>query len=82
MTMTVLDRALVAGGAGRVRCQQVVDLVITQQPAVVAIDSPRCCAHKGRRAREGELQLAKSICGIRWTPDARQVRASPYYAWI
>jgi predicted nuclease with RNAse H fold len=48
----------------------------------VAIDSPRSCAPEGQTARESELQLARSICGIRWTPDARGVRASPYYAWI
>jgi hypothetical protein len=30
----------------------------------------------------GGLQLARSICGIRWTPDAKHVYASAYYAWI
>ena len=52
------------------------------RPAVIAIDSPRCCAPGGRTARDGELQLARSICGIRWTPDEKHVRASAYYAWI
>jgi predicted nuclease with RNAse H fold len=66
----------------RMTCQQVVDLVITNPPAVVAIDSPRSCAPEGKTARDGELQLARSICGIRWTPDARGVHASTYYAWI
>jgi predicted nuclease with RNAse H fold len=55
---------------------------MTYLPTVVAIDSPRSCAPDGQTAREGELQLARSICGIRWTPDAKSVRASPYYAWI
>jgi predicted nuclease with RNAse H fold len=63
-------------------CQQVVDLVMTDRPAVVAIDSPRSFAPGGKTARESELQLARPICGIRWTPDARPVHASIYYAWI
>ena len=50
--------------------------------AVIAIDSPCCCAPDGQAARDGELQLARAICGIRWTPDAERVQASAYYAWI
>jgi predicted nuclease with RNAse H fold len=80
--VAVIDGRRILALQSRLRCQQVADLVITQQPAVVAIDSPRCCAHEGQTAREGEHQLAKSICGIRWTPDATHVRASPYHAWI
>ena len=78
----VIDDRRVLAVKSRMTCQQVVDLVITNPPAVVAIDSPRSCAPGGKAAREGELQLARSICGIRWTPDARRVRASAYYAWI
>jgi hypothetical protein len=26
--------------------------------------------------------LARSICGIRWTPDAKHVCSSAYYAWM
>jgi predicted nuclease with RNAse H fold len=62
--------------------KQVVDLALANRPAVIGIDSPCCCAPEGRTARDGELQLARSICGIRWTPDARRVHASAYYAWI
>ena len=43
---------------------------------------PCCCAPGGQTARDGELQLARSICGIRWTPAQQRVRASAYYAWI
>ena len=49
---------------------------------VVAIDIPRSCAPEGHGARDGELQLAKSTCRIRRTPDVRHVQQSPYYAWI
>jgi len=66
----------------RLACQQVADLVMTYQSAVVAIDSPRSCAPEGKTAREAERQLARSVCGIRWTPDAQHVHANPYYAWI
>jgi predicted nuclease with RNAse H fold len=67
---------------GHLTCRQVVDSVLDNGPAVVAIDSPRSCAPDGRAARDGELQLARSVCGIRWTPDARHVHASAYYAWV
>jgi len=63
-------------------CREVVNIVRGKRPAVVAIDSPRSCAPDGQTAREDELRLARSICGIRWTPDAERVHANPYYAWI
>ena len=78
----VIDDRRVLALKSRMTCKQVVDLVITNPPTVVAIDSPRSYAPDGQTAREGELQLAKSICGIRWTPDAGRVHASAYYAWI
>jgi predicted nuclease with RNAse H fold len=78
----VIDDHRVLALQSRMTCQQVVDLVTTNPPAVVAIDSPRACAPEGKTAREGELQLARLICGIRWTPDTRGVHTSAYYAWI
>ncbi len=78
----VIDDRRVLALTSRMTCKQVVDLVIANPPTVAAIDSPRSCAPDGKTAREGELQLARSICGIRWTPDARRVHASTYYAWI
>lgn len=66
----------------RLTCKQVVELVDTNPPAVVAIDSPRCCPPEGHTTRVGERQLNTLICGIRWTPDEKHVRASAYYAWI
>jgi predicted nuclease with RNAse H fold len=80
--VAVIDDCGVRALRNRLSCQQVADLVITCQPAVVAIDGPRSCAPEGHTAREGELQLARQVCGIRWTPDTEHVRASPYYAWI
>jgi len=80
--VAVVDGCRVLALRNRLGCQQVADLVMTCQPAVVAIDGPRSCAPEGHTAREGELQLARQVCGIRWTPDIEHVRASPYYAWI
>lgn len=80
--VAVIDDRRVLALPGRLTCQQVVDLVLANPPKVVAIDSPRSCAPEGHTARDGELRLAKSICGIRWTPDVNRVHASAYYAWI
>ena len=80
--MAVIDDRQVLVLMGHLTCRQVVDIVRNKRPAVVAIDSPRSFATEGKTARDGELQLAKSICGIRWTPDERHIRASAYYAWI
>jgi predicted nuclease with RNAse H fold len=67
---------------GGLRRAAVVELADTTQPALVAIDGPRSCAPDGQTARDDERALNRAVCGIRWTPDARQVRANPYYAWI
>ena len=80
--VAVIDDHRVLALRSHSTCRQVVDIVVEKRPAVVAIDSPRSCAPEGQTARDGELQLARSICGIRWTPDARRVHASAYYAWI
>jgi hypothetical protein len=80
--VAVIDDRRVLALQGHLTCRQVVDIVVGNRPAVVAIDSPRSYAPEGRAARDGELQLARSICRIRWTPDARRVRGSAYYAWI
>ena len=80
--VAVIDDHRVLVLQNRLACEQVVGLVMANPPTAVAIDSPRCCAPEGQTAREGERQLAKSICGIRWTPDGGRVHASAYYAWI
>jgi predicted nuclease with RNAse H fold len=80
--VAVIDDRRVLGLYRHRTCKQVAEIVAANRPAVVAIDSPRSCAPEGQAARDGELQLAKSICGIRWTPDAQRVHASAYYAWI
>jgi predicted nuclease with RNAse H fold len=66
----------------RMGCEDVVALVDAERPRVVGIDSPRSCAPPGRTSRADERALARSICGIRWTPDRARLDGSRYYAWI
>jgi predicted nuclease with RNAse H fold len=80
--IAIVDDHRVLALQGHLTCTQVVDIVRKEQPSVVAIDGPSYYAPDGQTARTDELQLARSICGIRWTPDERHVRASAYYAWI
>jgi predicted nuclease with RNAse H fold len=80
--IALIDDRRVLALAGHLDREEVIELVETERPTVVAIDSPRCCAPAGQTTRAGERQLAKSICGIRWTPDESHVHASAYYAWI
>jgi predicted nuclease with RNAse H fold len=80
--VAVIDDRRVLVLENHMTCKQVVDLVMEASPPVVAIDSPRACAADGLTARDCEREIAKSICGIRWTPDARRVHASNYYDWV
>ncbi|MBS1845357.1 MAG: GNAT family N-acetyltransferase [Actinobacteria bacterium] len=51
-------------------------------PAVVALDSPKTCAPEGESSRAGERDLARAICGIRWTPERSRLAGNPYYEWV
>ena len=56
-----------------------------QRPRLVAVDSPRRAAPPGASSRPDERELAAKVCGIRYTPDERTLRAphrSDYYGWI
>lgn len=80
--VAVIDDRRVLALESHLALNQVIDLVHTSHPTLVGVDSPRCCAPVGQTSRDGERQLARSICGIRWTPDEQHVFASAYYAWI
>jgi predicted nuclease with RNAse H fold len=80
--IALVDDRRVLALNGRLDREAVIEFVETNQPRTVAIDSPRCLAPEGQTTRDSERHLAKAICGIRWTPDARHVYASDYYAWI
>jgi predicted nuclease with RNAse H fold len=81
------DLALIDDGRlldlrGKLSCAGVRATAESARPSVVAIDSPRSRALPGQTTRDGERELAKAICGIRWTPDAEHVAEGDYYAWI
>ncbi len=78
----VLDERNLVRLGSRLKCGEVVQIVDEAQPSVVAIDSPCSCAAPGETTRDGERELARAVCGIRWTPADAVVRANPYYAWI
>jgi len=80
--VAVIDDHRVLVLKGHLDYKQVVEVIMERQPSLVAIDSPRSCAPEGQAVRGCERQLAKLICGIRWTPDEPRVRASAYYAWV
>jgi predicted nuclease with RNAse H fold len=53
------------------------------RPEVVAVDSPCEPAADGETSRECERHLARSVCGIRWTPDRERLDSgNTYYEWI
>ena len=82
--VAVIDDRQVLALQGHLTCRQVVaDIVNEHRPADRGDRQPSAAyAPDGQTARDSELQLARAICGIRWTPDARRVHASAYYAWI
>jgi predicted nuclease with RNAse H fold len=69
------------GVAQLTRCATPVD-VVRALPSVraVAIDSPRGLAATGQTFRPCERELARVVCGIRWTPD--RIDGNRYYEWI
>jgi predicted nuclease with RNAse H fold len=80
--VAVIDEAKVLELRARLTVAEVVALVEQLDPLIVGIDSPCCPASDGETSRACERQVAKEVCGIRWTPDAVRLQASPYYAWI
>jgi predicted nuclease with RNAse H fold len=51
-------------------------------PRVVAVDSPIAVAPDGAASRECERRLAKTICGIRYTPERSRLAGNGYYEWV
>jgi predicted nuclease with RNAse H fold len=81
------DAALVRDSAvvelrSRLRAADVAAWALAVRPEVIAIDSPRRSAPDGCTSRECERALARAVCGIRWTPDARRLAVGAYYGWV
>jgi predicted nuclease with RNAse H fold len=56
--------------------------VVDLAPTVVALDSPGTCAPPGASSRADERELARAVCGIRWTPGRSRLAGNPYYEWV
>jgi predicted nuclease with RNAse H fold len=68
---------------GGLSVAEVLALATARSLVLVAVDSPRSCAPDGRTSRADERELARRVCGIRWTPDVAAVRdGGAYYAWV
>jgi predicted nuclease with RNAse H fold len=76
------ERGLVSQPVQLRAARDVADLLSPRKPRVVADDSPRSAAHAGRSSRDCERALAKSVCGIRYTPERALLDGNGYYAWI
>jgi predicted nuclease with RNAse H fold len=81
------DAALVGDSAvlelrSRQRVDDIVAWARAVRPEVIAVDSPRRAAPDGCTSRACERALARAVCGIRWTPDARRLAAGAYYGWV
>jgi predicted nuclease with RNAse H fold len=59
-----------------------IEWVVALGPGVVALDSPKTCAPAGESSRADERELARAICGIRWTPERSRLAGNPYYEWV
>ncbi|HJZ38599.1 MAG TPA: DUF429 domain-containing protein [Solirubrobacterales bacterium] len=73
---------IVAGPERLADVDAAVAWVVLLAPAVVALDSPRTCAPPGASSRADERELARAVCGIRWTPERSRLAGNPYYEWV
>lgn len=79
--VAVVDAGGLALGPERApTAADVVELVL--ETDLVAVDSPRVAAPDGLSSRPCERELARAVCGIRYTPDLRRLASNSYYEWI
>jgi predicted nuclease with RNAse H fold len=72
---------IVAGPERLADVAAAVEWVVALEPTTVALDSPRTCAPAGESSRRDERELARAVCGIRWTPERAKLDGNPYYEW-
>ncbi|MCC6222414.1 MAG: DUF429 domain-containing protein [Thermoleophilia bacterium] len=83
--LAAIDSRRVVWGPARVGdVGGVAALLVELAPVLVAVDSPIGAAPAGERSRPCERSLARSVCGIRYTPDEATLRGAGggYYEWI
>jgi predicted nuclease with RNAse H fold len=78
----VTGAEVVAGPQGIPTGDHIVQVLKKLNPVVIALDSPRSCSSPGENSRQGERDLNREICGIRWTPEEAKLAGNPYYEWI
>lgn len=77
------ERRLVAGPCRLASVDEAVRWLAELRPALTAIDSPARAAPAGLPWRPCERELARRVCGIRWTPSRAALAARPsYYGWV
>jgi predicted nuclease with RNAse H fold len=79
----VLDaRSLVAGPKRLAGPGETADWLAAFDLESVGVDSPCRPALPGQTARHCERELARRVCGVRWTPAGDRLHGNPYYEWI
>jgi predicted nuclease with RNAse H fold len=64
------------------RAGDVVSRLGDRLPRVVAVDSPIAVAPDGAASRDCERRLARTVCGIRYTPERSRLAGNSYYEWV
>jgi predicted nuclease with RNAse H fold len=80
--VVVDGRRVVSGPQNLKTSREVLESLKRHRPTVIGVDSPCTCALDGDRSRAGERDLAREVCGIRWTPDLSRLDGNPYYEWV
>jgi predicted nuclease with RNAse H fold len=79
----VVDSGGLAAGPARLATPaDAVTWLAPLAPCVVAVDSPCRAAPVGERSRPDERALARSVCSLRFTPEAAQLESNAYYEWV
>jgi L-amino acid N-acyltransferase YncA/predicted nuclease with RNAse H fold len=73
---------IVAGPEQLADVASAVEWVTALSPERVGLDSPKTCAPDGESSRADERELARAVCGIRWTPERSRLAGNPYYEWV
>jgi predicted nuclease with RNAse H fold len=77
------ERGVVAGPLRLPSVPDAVTWLAAHRPALTAVDSPMGPAPAPLRWRACEVNVRRSVCGIRWTPSQAALAANrTYYGWI
>lgn len=81
--LALVDGERLAAGPVRLKTvEDAVDRLVAWAPRLVGVDSPCAPAPDGALSRPEERELARRVCGIRYTPDRARLDAGRYYEWV